>query len=151
MTFQTSWALLLWGNALFSASTLSLSPLLSKKSKVSATPNRVKEPNNDLPLRPYCATIFLMSSSALVILHRPPPVIINFLPNLVFFSINTTLAPKDAARPAAIMPAGPPPTTANSNFGIDTLAFVNYFFVLLGGILPGKILLHRSFFKFLPG
>ena len=51
------------------------------------------------------------NDAAFVILHRPLPVIRSFLPNDAFFSSKTTLLPSCADLIAAIIPAGPPPTT----------------------------------------
>jgi 1-acyl-sn-glycerol-3-phosphate acyltransferase len=42
------------------------------------------------------------------------PVIRSFLPGRLFFSRRATVAPSDAALPAAIKPAGPAPTTMMS-------------------------------------
>ncbi len=49
------------------------------------------------------------------VVEEPPPLIFSFSPKCLFFSINKTLLPRSAARPAAIMPAGPPPMTMTSN------------------------------------
>jgi hypothetical protein len=51
----------------------------------------------------------------LVILQRPFPVISNLRPGRSIFSSNNTLWPSSAARPAAINPAAPAPTTIVSN------------------------------------
>src|SRR3990167_4625840 len=53
----------------------------------------------------------------------------SFFPSVEFFSISSTLAPSSAARPAAIMPAGPPPITATSqivseSFIVDILTLI---------------------------
>jgi len=56
-----------------------------------------------------------MSNDALlVMLHLLLPVILSFLHKISFFSIKITLFPTCPARIAAIMPAGPAPTTAMS-------------------------------------
>src|SRR5699024_536137 len=46
-----------------------------------------------------------------VTLQRPPPEIINLLPNLLPFSTKRVFAPNSAAEIAAINPAVPPPMT----------------------------------------
>src|SRR5699024_10900671 len=65
-------------------------------------------------------------SATLVTLQRPLPVIYSFFPSFSLRSSSTTRAPSRAAKSAAIMPAGPPPTTATS---FSVLAEVDLIFI----------------------
>src|SRR5690606_6719969 len=68
---------------------------------------------------------FRISSStgeALVTLHRPPPEMPNFLPNLSPLSTSRTFALFDAAAIEAIKPEGPPPIMITS-YAIVRISF----------------------------
>ena len=118
----TSAAFSLTGNARCSASTLILSPRDSKKSFVAVASNWENVEKSDFPFFPYLSTSRCVSYSAFKILQRPPPVISNFFPRLEFFSRSKTCAPSSAARPAAIMPAGPPPMIRTSKVSMSVEA-----------------------------
>src|SRR3989338_8010332 len=114
-TSHTDFALFETGNILPSASSFVFIPRSLKKFSVSFTPNWVKAEKRNLSLFLYFASIVRTSGLLFVTLHLPPPVIKSFLPSVGFFSSNKTLLPRSAARPAAIMPAGPPPITTTSH------------------------------------
>src|SRR3989344_7115267 len=138
-TSHTDLALSLAGKTRFSFSTLVAIPRALKKLSVFWTVHCEKAEKRNLPSSLNFSKNFLVSYSALVRLHRPPPVSKSFLPSASFFSIRATLAPLEAmpvfaflkylrgespltgraphsaARPAAIIPAGPPPTTTTSH------------------------------------
>src|SRR3989344_1092553 len=102
------------GNTLCSASIFVGIPRVLKKCTEFSLFHCEKGEGRNLPPRLNLASSLRVSGSAFVTLHRPPPVMRIFLPSDAFFSISTTFAPSSAARPAAIMPAGPPPITATS-------------------------------------
>src|SRR3990167_11107134 len=113
-TFITSLAFSLAGNARLRACTTSGSPRDSKKAKVSLTPNCAKSEYKNCSALPYIAANTSTSSSALVILQRPPPEMPSFSPSFLFFSSRSTFFPFSAVRPAAISPEAPPPMTMTS-------------------------------------
>src|SRR3989344_2705278 len=113
-TFITSPAFSLRGNARLRACTTSGSPRDSKNVNVSLTPNCAKSEYKNCSALPYMAANARTSTSALVILQRPPPEMPSFSPSFLFFSNKSTREPRSAARPAAMSPDAPPPITITS-------------------------------------
>src|SRR3989344_498499 len=113
-TANTSAARCVCGKARLPASTTDRKPRDSKKVKVSLMPNCAKSEYKYCSALPYALSKTRMFSSALVMLQRPPPEMESFIPNVLFFSSRSTRAPNSAARPAAITPDAPPPTTIRS-------------------------------------
>src|SRR5699024_462323 len=66
-----------------------------------------------------------------VTLQRPPPEIINLLPNLFPFSTKSVFAPNSAAEIAAINPAVPPPMTTTSYVITVTLSLFHVHLFML--------------------
>ena len=91
-----------------------------------------KAENRYLSLSLNLLKSFLLSSSAFVTLHLPPPVIRSFLPKDEFFSSSKTFlcGAISLAWRAVIMPAGPPPITKTSQCISDKL-FVTAFISII--------------------
>ena len=108
---STTWtARSLCGKTRLPRSILSGTPSLSKNAITSALSKARRLLLRNLP---FPTTFLMMSgiSSALVTLQRPFPVIIILRPTRGIFSSRVTLPPCSAAAAAAIIPAGPAPTT----------------------------------------
>jgi hypothetical protein len=88
-------------------------PSISIKLVKSALKNWLNACRKNLPFFPKCA-INSSRLAVLVRLQRFMPVMHNFFPGTSIFSSNSVFKPRVAACPAAIKPAGPPPTTITS-------------------------------------
>ena len=97
IALTTSIALSLSGNTLFPLSVFNFKPKDSNRSIRSSLVKEYKELYMKLPFL-YMLFIIVSRSDALVTLHLPLPVILIFLPNILFFSIIVTWAPSLAAK-----------------------------------------------------